>query len=199
MRSKSPVGGGGGIEDQCRMMMMNGSDLDHRRTSETLNEMKQHENCDSGWGLQTNNSIKDYNKADLFEEDDLGFDPFHETQKALAEMLESESKAAQQQQQQQRHLYQHQQSAPPFTTHRHNNESPPLLRQQSPVMNRAPGVGGGGQNFRGFAEHTSNTAVQQARVKQPPPGFDPLSMLNTAAGTNGQPSTQRNLLSPGTF
>ncbi len=29
---------------------------------------------------------------DLFEEDDLGFDPFHETQKALAEMIESESK-----------------------------------------------------------------------------------------------------------
>ena len=30
----------------------------------------------------------------FLEEDDLGFDPFHETQKALAEMLESESKAA---------------------------------------------------------------------------------------------------------
>ena len=29
---------------------------------------------------------------DLFGEDDLGFDPFHETQKALAEMIESESK-----------------------------------------------------------------------------------------------------------
>jgi len=28
----------------------------------------------------------------LFAEDDLGFDPFHETQKALAEMIESESK-----------------------------------------------------------------------------------------------------------
>jgi len=29
-----------------------------------------------------------------FEEDDLGFDPFHETQKGLADLLESESKAA---------------------------------------------------------------------------------------------------------
>jgi hypothetical protein len=32
---------------------------------------------------------------DLFGEDDLGFDPFHETQKALAEMIESESKQVQ--------------------------------------------------------------------------------------------------------
>merc|ERR1719414_805017 len=77
------------------------------------------ENCDAGWGVDhssisrntvdvtanvvaaNNSSIKDSYKADLFEEDDLGFDPFHETQKALAEMLESESKQQQQQQQQQ--------------------------------------------------------------------------------------------------
>lgn len=32
------------------------------------------------------------NDDDGFGEDDLGFDPFHETQKALAEMIESESK-----------------------------------------------------------------------------------------------------------
>ena len=32
----------------------------------------------------------------VIEEDDLGFDPFQETQKALAELLESESKLLQQ-------------------------------------------------------------------------------------------------------
>ena len=88
----------------------------------TVNEItNKHQVCDSDWGLpqggggnsppglphhSNSTSIKDSYKpqpemsmpissalpADLFEEDDLGFDPFHETQKALAEMLESESK-----------------------------------------------------------------------------------------------------------
>merc|ERR1719319_1010095 len=44
---------------------------------------------DSGW---LDSDLKVSNN--FLEEDDLGFDPFHETQKALAEMLESESKAA---------------------------------------------------------------------------------------------------------
>ena len=207
--------------------------------------------------------------ADLFEEDDLGFDPFHETQKALAEMLESESKVQaelqkqleqrqqqqqqiQQQQQQQnhnnqaqqphRHLYQHQASTgqipnfPNSQNQRLNDDtSPPLqqLRHESPVMNRAPigtsgigtsgGSGGGGSSslmagLRGF----TNDLVQQTSIaggsgglpnhmnsasnstaggppglrKQPPPGFDPLSMLNSGS-SNGQHSSQRNLLSPG--
>ena len=182
------------------------------------------ENCDSGWGVDhsssrlvttataavtsataNNSSIKDSYKADLFEEDDLGFDPFHETQKALAEMLESESKQQQQQQQQQqqhRHLYQQQQSAPPFTHQRQTNESPPLqnLRHESPVMNRNPGMMGG---LRGFSNdmgnHLNNTSGAAGRVKQPPPGFapDPLSTL-LGSGTNGQQqNSQRSLLSPG--
>merc|ERR1712038_1974556 len=58
-------------------------------------------------GLSKYENIKDTYKDDLFEEDDLGFDPFHETQKALAEMLESESKQQIQQQQQQREQQQH--------------------------------------------------------------------------------------------
>ena len=261
-----------------------------------------HQVCDSDWGLpqggggssppglphhSNSTSIKDSYKpqpemsmppissalpADLFEEDDLGFDPFHETQKALAEMLESESKVQaelqkqlqeqrqqqqqqiqQQQQQQQnhnnqaqqqphRHLYQHQASTgqipnfPNSQNQRLNDDtSPPLqqLRHESPVMNRAPigtsgigtsgGSGGGGSSslmagLRGF----TNDLVQQTSIaggsgglpnhmnsasnstaggppglrKQPPPGFDPLSMLNSGS-SNGQHSSQRNLLSPG--
>ena len=44
----------------------------------------------SGWLDSSDLKISN----NFLEEDDLGFDPFHETQKALAEMLESESKAA---------------------------------------------------------------------------------------------------------
>ena len=267
----------------------------HQNINEITNK---HEACDSGWGMpppvgggpgngsihaqppmhSNSTSIKDsYSKpevmssalpADLFEEDDLGFDPFHETQKALAEMLETESKVVaelqkqqqlqqQQQQQQQnqnqaphRHLYQHQQSSQiPFSQNQQNptqqrqNESPPTiqqLRHESPVMNRAPtgnaptgNNGGGSGNGSGLSGSSSlmaglrgfnNDLVQQqqqtsvpstgglhmnsvstaqtvapsgpGRVKQPPPGFDPLSMLNSGT-SNGQPSSQRNLLSPG--
>ena len=208
---------------------MNGNaDQELQHHLQSINEItnstttKKHvvENCDSGWGVDhsihrvdqvanpvaaNNSSIKDSYKADLFEEDDLGFDPFHETQKALAEMLESESKQQQQQQQQQqqhRHLYQQQQSAPPFTHQRQTNESPPLqnLRHESPVMNRNPGMMGG---LRGFSNdmgnHLNNTSGAAGRVKQPPPGFapDPLSTL-LGSGTNGQQqNSQRSLLSPG--
>jgi len=44
---------------------------------------------ETGW-LDTDLKVSN----NFLEEDDLGFDPFHETQKALAEMLESESAAA---------------------------------------------------------------------------------------------------------
>ena len=257
-----------------------------------------HQVCDSDWGLpqggggnsppglphhSNSTSIKDSYKpqpemsmppissalpADLFEEDDLGFDPFHETQKALAEMLESESKVQaelqkqlqeqrqqqqqiqQQQQQQQnhnnqaqqqphRHLYQHQASTgqipnfPNSQNQRLNDDtSPPLqqLRHESPVMNRAPigtsggssGGGGGSSSLMAGLRGFTNDLVQQTSIaggsgglpnhmnsasnstaggppglrKQPPPGFDPLSMLNSGS-SNGQHSSQRNLLSPG--
>ena len=167
--------------------------------------------------------LKDTFKDDLFEEDDLGFDPFHETQKALAEMLESESKQ-QQQQQQQRHILQQQTLMSQHPQHtRQSNESPSSsgvgnlnpLRHESPVMNRnaAPGFtmanlrgGGNAGNGAGFGNPAhdtsnqfsgSNSAVGNHRVKQPPPGFDPLSMLNSGPAANGQQNTQRNLLSPG--
>merc|ERR1712223_1597945 len=106
------------------------------------------------------------------------------------------------------------------------NESPPLqpLRHESPVMNRPPGTGnsgggGGGAGsslmagLRGFSNdlvqpadscvaanpglgnHMNSASPAGPRVKQPPPGFDPLSMLNSGT-SNGQQSSQRNLLSP---
>ena len=43
----------------------------------------------------------DVNDAAAIDESVLGFDPFHETQKGLADLLESESKAAEAQQYQQ--------------------------------------------------------------------------------------------------
>ena len=66
-------------------------------------------------------------------------------------------------------------------------------------MNRNPaGLQMGG--LRGFnndmGNHLNNTSGAAGRVKQPPPGFDPLSTL-LGSGTNGQQNSQRNLLSPG--
>ena len=181
-------------------------------------------------GLSKYENIKDTYKDDLFEEDDLGFDPFHETQKALAEMLESESKQQQQQQQQQHILqHQHQQNLLSHSGGRQNNDSSPaeitnnlshnLRHDQSPVMNRSnPNSGFMAGNLRGFTttadptgglntnqfggqqqqQQQQNSSVSGGgnRVKQPPPGFDPLSMLNSGP-SNGQQATQRNLLSPG--
>jgi len=46
---------------------------------------------DSGWSER---DVKISVSNNFLEEDDLGFDPFHETQKGLADLLESESKAA---------------------------------------------------------------------------------------------------------
>lgn len=195
-------------------------------------------------GLSKYENIKDTYKDDLFEEDDLGFDPFHETQKALAEMLESESKQQIQQQQQQReqqqHILHHQQNhllsqqqfheksrqqvnnessvsgGSPDTqinnlsTQQHNLRT---QHEQSPVMNRSnPNSGGfsmAGNLRGGFTENpqfggqqpqqNSSVSAGGNRVKQPPPGFDPLSMLNNSGPSNGQQATQRNLLSPGKF
>ena len=238
-------------------IMVNGNDntshhgqQQHRNTT-TTSELS---NVDSGGGggigggggnigLSKYENIKDTYKDDLFEEDDLGFDPFHETQKALAEMLESESKQQIQQQQQQReqqqHILHHQQNhllsqqqfheksrqvnnessvsgGSPDTqinnlsTQQHNLRT---QHEQSPVMNRSnPNSGGfsmAGNLRGGFTENPPFGGQQQQqnssvsaggnRVKQPPPGFDPLSMLNNSGPSNGQQATQRNLLSPGKF
>lgn len=53
---------------------------------------------------EVRNHIRDTNSDTMKVDDDLGFDPFHETQKALAELLEDEMQVQQQKifQQQQR-------------------------------------------------------------------------------------------------
>jgi hypothetical protein len=207
--SSLEIGNGG------HSMLMNGNDINSYRSdiNDTTKNQADVVNCDFNWGSGGGGgegggggSFKDSYKdgADIFEEaDDLGFDPFHETQKALAEMLESESQQVAQHQQQ-RHML-HQQSF--ATAHRQTNDSPPtqaLRHDESPVMNRNPNAGFmaglqrfgndssslGGNHFGG-----NSSSSGPGRVKQPPPGFDPLSMLNS--GSNGQPTTQRNLLSPG--
>lgn len=75
-----------------------------------------------------NNSQDDYfNNSDASErrqtDDDLGFDPFHETQKGLAEMMEKEQ--LMKQQQQQNHLHLHQQQ------HQHQHQQQQQLMQQA--------------------------------------------------------------------
>merc|ERR1719215_243117 len=65
-----------------------------------------------------------------------------------------------------------------------------------------PGIGGPhlpphghhSQQQQSSAQLSNHSVSTAGRAKQPPPGFDPLSMMNT--GTNGQQSTGRNMLSP---
>jgi len=59
-------------------------------------------------------------------DDDLGFDPFHETQKGLAEMMKKEELIKQQQQQQQQHLQnqQHQQLLQQYAQYASVNHGP---------------------------------------------------------------------------
>jgi len=68
-----------------------------------------------------------------------------------------------------------------------------IVQQTSVAGSGAPG--GGLANHLNSAQNSA-TAPGGSRVKQPPPGFDPLSMLNSGS-SNGQHSSQRNLLSPG--
>jgi len=65
-----------------------------------------------------------------------------------------------------------------------------LVQQQQTSV---PSTGGLHMNSVSTAQTVAPSGP--GRVKQPPPGFDPLSMLNSGT-SNGQPSSQRNLLSP---
>ncbi len=94
-------------------------------------------------GSARNNSVSP--PLDLSEEDDLGFDPFHETQKALAEMLETESK--QQQQHGHHHQMKHMSRVDGHLDHAVRGSPSPAFVQQPP-----------------------SAAV--ARTKAPPPGFN---------------------------
>jgi len=132
---------------------------------------------DHGWDpLGSRTESKD----DLFGEDDLGFDPFHETQKALAEMLESES--------------QWQPSPPPPSTaaaaetvfppsgfnstatqqqtQQLGNSSSSTAPAAAPSSAAAPPPGLGGP--------MTSSAAAANRAKQPPPGFNMMNFSNSA-------------------
>ena len=128
-----------------------------------------------------NTSQEDYfNNSDSSErrqtDDDLGFDPFHETQKGLAEMMEKEQLLKQQQQQQQQnhiHLQQqhHQQllqqahlAALNQHTYQQHNPLYHRLTPQSQVSNCTKLLEGLGLGLN---------SSMAARSRPPPPGFAP--------------------------
>merc|ERR1719264_319192 len=122
---------------------------------------------------------------DLYAEDDLGFDPFHETQKALAEMLESESKLQaelqkqlQEQRQQQQQIQQQQQQQ-----QNHNNQA-----QQQPHRHLYQHQASTGQipNFPNSQNQRLNDdtspPLQQLRHESPVMNRAP---IGTSGGSSG--------------
>merc|ERR1711971_1360649 len=108
--------------------------------------------------------------------------------------------------------------SPPLQQLRH--ESPVMNRAPIGTSGGSAGGGGGSSSLMAGLRGFTNDLVQQTSIagggglpnhmnsasnstaggppglrKQPPPGFDPLSMLNSGS-SNGQHSSQRNLLSP---
>ena len=135
-----------------------------------------------GWSSDTIQTTIVDSKDDLYAEDDLGFDPFHETQKALAEMLESESKL--------QNIYSSSQSPPNFSNatsqqqivtnviHQSNNSS----QHQNSNTN---GTGNGMPHLPPGLPSTNTSVMNNGRLplKQPPPGFGHQSLLSQ--DTNG--------------
>ena len=142
-------------------------------------------------------------KDDLFGEDDLGFDPFHETQKALAEMLESESN-----QQWQPSPTPPASAAGPeggfpsagFSSTSHTTTQAQQLANSSSSNATATSSSGGGVAAApppGLGGPMTSSSVNRGgagAAKQPPPGFN---MMNFSGGL--QNSAVPNLLSSGNF
>merc|ERR1719495_392704 len=74
-----------------------GQPIDNEDSNKLETSIPLNHTTEPGW-FERDHKINVSNN--FFEEDDLGFDPFHETQKGLADLLESESKAAEAQQKQ---------------------------------------------------------------------------------------------------
>jgi len=111
------------------------------------------------------NRMKSFDGLNDDDDDGLGFDPFAETQKALAEMLESETR----QRQQQHTVHQRQQE---------QQREASLLMQQHQLSN-----GGDRTPFGDFMQ--SQQQQQPPRPKAPPPGF------TMASGPGAQPALPR--------
>ena len=119
-------------------------------------------------------------------DDDLGFDPFHETQKALAEMLEKESisNGASSYSNSSSTIGQHHlgYSTPGHVQSLYSNSSgavPPLTRHSPNQFSLGLGLGLGVGVGMG-AHHP-----QPTRTRVPPPGFNPAQMGGPIGGQQG--------------
>ncbi len=121
---------------------------------------------------------------DDFDEDDLGFDPFQETQKGFADLLESETRQQQQQQQQQQRRVLQQQPDPLPLHHSFQAPGQVLLQPQAHQSN----------GRHSFMQATPSSSSQQAlsRPKAPPPGFGGAGAgAGAATGAGGLPGLAR--------
>nr|XP_034179334.1 putative uncharacterized protein DDB_G0271606 isoform X2 [Osmia lignaria] len=165
-----------------------------------LQAQQNQENCDyiKQNGHATLEEVRNHKESgsDIKADDDLGFDPFHETQKALAELMENEmqlqqQRLFQQQQQQQRereeqNRVQHQQNIanlgqqhfPPVAHIAHLQQQAQqlqnlqVLQQSHPLLSRLP------QNLlqsgtQSPAQSTVTAANLGQRSRLPPPGAQP--------------------------
>lgn len=146
-----------------------------------------------------NNSHEDYfNNSDNSErrhtDDDLGFDPFHETQKGLAEMMEKEQLLKQQQQQQhqnhihlQQHHQHHQQLLQQAQLAALNQQH--TYQQHNPLYHRLapqPQVSSCTKLLEGLGLGMNSSMATRSRP--PPPGFAPAPNHMNAFGM-GLPRT----------
>lgn len=114
--------------------------------------------------LSSNTDVESTCQPPKNTDDDLGFDPFHETQKALAEMLEKESISSRTFNNSCNHVN--------YSGHMQslysNPPTMPPMTRQSPSFGLGLGLGLG------------VSAVQQpqpTRTRVPPPGFNPSQVI----------------------
>ena len=119
-------------------------------------------------GSSGNTEAESLGRTEKNYDDDLGFDPFHETQKALAEMLEKESISNRSYQ---NNSCNHVSYATGHMQSLYSNPpSMPPMTRQSPSFGLGLGLGLG----IGVAQQQP----QPTRTRVPPPGFNP-SQVNT--------------------
>lgn len=107
---------------------------------------------------------EDMTRVGNLVDDELGFDPFEETNKALAEDIKIEQK---QQQQLQRHQQQ-------FTHHQHHQHQSQLQPQHQQQQQQQQQLRAGLKSLMDYS-----SASGQSRARLPPPGFNGLSSFNS--------------------
>ncbi|KAG0724180.1 hypothetical protein GWK47_041145 [Chionoecetes opilio] len=130
------------------------------------------------------NSIFDFEKSDdlptssNFVDDELGFDPFEETNKALAEDIKIEQKQQQLRNQHQisQHLHHH---------HHHQTQLQPQHQQHQHQQIRT--------GIKSLMDYSSSG---QSRARLPPPGFNGLSSFNSYGLPRQSQPEQGKLLPP---